>query len=182
VVTADEVRAVGLALPRAYERIVNRRWKLKVGQIVFAAFSRDETDMGFGFPKAERDGLIESDPETFFLPPASDLRYQWVCAHLDRLEHEEMRELVTDAWRMCSPKMLHELPELPAPAAAAWSAMDAGEWGELRPLLHPYLHWHDGELALRGRTIVLRHLQAHPTPRPPTEVEVRDGQLYRWSR
>ena len=93
-----------------------------------------------------------------------------------------MRELVVDAWRMCTPKMLHELPELPAPAAAAWAAIDAGEWGELRPLLHPYLHWHDGDVALRGRTHVLRHLQQVPTPRPPTEVEVRDGQIYRWSR
>ena len=181
-VTADDVRAVGLALPRAYERMVNRRWKLKVGQIVFTAFSRDETDMGFGFPKAERDGLIESDPETFFLPPPSDLRYQWVCAHLDRLEHDEMRELVIDAWRMCTPKMLHELPEMPVPTAAAWRALDAGEWGELRPLLHPYLRWHDGDLSLRGRTNVLRHLQQAPTPRPPTEVEVRDGQIHRWSR
>ena len=53
-----------------------------------------------------------------------------------------MRELVTDAWRMCVPKMLQDVPELPAPAVAAWAAMDAGEWGELRPLLHPYLHWH----------------------------------------
>ena len=44
--------------------------------------------MGFGFPKAERDGLIASDPETFFLPPTSDLRYQWVCAHLDRLDDD----------------------------------------------------------------------------------------------
>ena len=128
-VTADEVRAVGLALPRAYERMVRGRWKLRVGQIVFAAFNKDETDMGFGFPKAERDGLIESDPDTFFLPPTSDLRYQWVCAHLDRLDHEEMREFVTEAWRMCTPKMLHELPEQPAPTAAAWTAMDAGEWG-----------------------------------------------------
>ena len=93
-----------------------------------------------------------------------------------------MRELVTDAWRMCTPKMLHELPELPAPAAAAWAAMDAGEWGELRPLLHPYLHWHDGDVALRGRTNVLRHLQQVPTPKPPTDVEVRDAQIYRWSR
>jgi len=182
VVTADDVRAVARGLPRAYEVMVNRRWKFRVGQIVFVAFSRDETDVGFGFPKAERDGLIESDPETFFLPPTSDLRYQWVCAHLDRLDHDEMLELVTDAWRMCTPKMLHDLPELPAPAAAAWAAMDAGEWGELRPLLHPYLHWHDGDLRLRGRTNVLRHLQAHPTPRPPHQVEVRDGQLYRWTR
>ena len=171
VVTADDVRAVGLALPRAYERMVRGRWKLRVGQIVFAAFSKDETDMGFGFPKAERDGLIASDPETFFLPPTSDLRYQWVCAHLDRLEPDEMRELVTDAWRMCTPKMLHDLPELPAPAAAAWAAMDAGEWGELRPLLHPYLHWQ------RPRRGAARpHQRAAPPPAgPDPEAADRGG-------
>src|SRR3954468_756652 len=181
-VTADDVRRVGLALPRTYEFFTGGRYKLKVRQIVYAAFSKDEADLGFGYPKDARDGLIESDPETFFLPPTSDLRYQWVCAHLDRLDQVEMRELVTDAWRMCTPKMLHDLPELPAPAAAAWSAMDAGEWGELRPLLHPYVRWRDGEVALRGRSNVLRHLQQVPTPRPPAEVEVRDGQVYRWSR
>jgi hypothetical protein len=182
VTDADAVRRVALALPRSYEVQVRGRWKLRVKQIVYCAFSRDERDIGFGFPKAERDGLIASDPETFFLPPTSDLRYQWVCAHLDRLDDAEMRELVTDAWRMCTPRMLHELPEQPAPTAAAWAAMDAGEWGELRPLLHPYLHWYDGEVSLRGRTNVLRHLQDVPTPKPPTEVEVRDGQVYRWRR
>ncbi len=141
--TADDVRRVALALPRAYERMVRGRWKLRVGQIVFCAFSQDETQMGFGFPKAERDGLIASDPETFFLPPAGDLRYQWVCAHLDRLDDDEMRELVVDAWRMCTPRMLHDVPELPEPTAAAWSAMDRSEWGELRPLLHPHVHFQD---------------------------------------
>jgi hypothetical protein len=182
VTTADDVRRVGLALPRAYERFIGGRWKLKVKQIVFVAFSKDERDMGFGFPKAERDGLVASDPETFFLPGASDLRYQWVCAHLDRLDDEEMRELVTDAWRMCTPQMLHELPDMPAPTAAAWSVVDAGEWADLRPLLHPYVHFEDGHVRLRGRSSLLAHLQAHPTPRPPTEVEVRDGQVYRWRR
>ena len=126
-VTSDDVRRVGLALPRTYEAQVRGRWKLKVKQIVYVAFSRDELDMGFGFPqgRARRPGR-RRDPETFFLPPTSDLRYQWVCAHLDRLDQDEMRELVTDAWRMCMPQMLHELPELPAPTAAAWAAMDAG--------------------------------------------------------
>jgi hypothetical protein len=182
VVIADDVRAVGLALPRAYEVVVRGRWKLRVGQIVFAALSKDERDLGFGFPKTDRDGLIAADPATFFLPPTSDLRYQWVCAHLDRLDHAEMRELVVDAWRMCTPKMLHDLPEQPAPTAAAWAAIDAGEWGELRPLLHPYLHWHDGDVALRGRSQVLAHLRQAPTPKPPAHVEIRDGQVYRWSR
>ena len=180
--TADDVRRVGLALPRTYEREVRGRWKLKVKQIVYVAFSRDELAMGFGFPRAERDGLVASDPETFFLPPTADLRYQWVCAHLPRLGEDEMRELVTDAWRMCVPAMLHDLPELPAPAAAAWAAIEAGEWAEVRPLLHPQLLWSDGALILRGRSNVLEHLRAHPTPRPPLDVEVRNGQIHRWTR
>ncbi len=181
-VTADDVRRVGLALPRAYERQVRDRRKLKVGQIVFVAFSTDEQEMGFGFPRAERDGLVGSDPETFFLPPASDLRYQWVCAHLARLDAEEMRELVTDAWRMCVPAMLHDLPEMPEPTAAAWDAMDSGRWDELRGLLHPDIRFTDGDLAIRGRTALLAHLRAHPTPRPPRDVDVRDGQVHRWTR
>ena len=179
---ADAVRRVALRLPRSYEVQVRGHWKFRVKQIVFCAFSRDERDFGFGFPKAERDGLIASDPETFFLPPPSDLRYQWVCAHLDRLDDQEMRELVTDAWRMCVPKMLHELPELPAPAAEVWDLVEQQEWGEVRPLLHPHVHFDDGGTRLRGRSNLLTHLREHPTPRPPTEVEVRDGQLHRWIR
>jgi hypothetical protein len=181
-VTADDVRRVGLALPRTYEFFTGGRYKLKVRQIVYAGFSKDETLMGFGYPKDARDGLIESDPETFFLPPARDLRYQWVCAHLDRLEPDEMRELVTDAWRMCTPQMVHDLPEMAPPTAAAWNALDSEDWDELMPLLHPYLHFTDGAVALRGRKNVLDHLRSHPTPKPPTEVEIRDGQVYRWTR
>lgn len=179
---ADAVRRVGLALPRVYEREVRGRWKLKVKQIVFVAFSRDEKQIGFGFPKAERDGLVASDPQTFFLPGQADLRYQWVCARLDRLDEDEMRELVTDAWRMCTPQMLHDLPDLPAPTARAWDLVEKQEWHDVRPLLHPYLHFDDGHVSLRGRNQVLDHLQGHPTPKPPIEVEVRDGQVYRWRR
>jgi hypothetical protein len=180
--TADAVRRVGLALPRVYEREVRGRWKLKVKQIVFVAFSRDETQMGFGFPKAERDGLVASDPETFFLPGRADLRYQWVCAHLDRLDDDEMRELVVDAWRMCTPKMLHDLPDQPEPTARAWELMERQEWHDLRGLLHPHLRWQDRDLVLRGRSKVLEHLAGQPTPKPPTDVEIRDGQVYRWQR
>ncbi|MBZ5736646.1 MmcQ/YjbR family DNA-binding protein [Nocardioides mangrovi] len=181
-VTADDVRGVGLALPRTYEFFTGGRAKLKVRQIVYVGFSRDETAMGFGYPKDARDGLIESAPDTFFLPSTSDLRYQWVCAHLDRLDGEEMRELVTDAWRMCTPKMLHDLPEMPPPTARAWNAIDSQEWAEVKELLHPYLHFTDGATQLRGRVDVLAHLRDHPIPKPPTDVEIRDGQVYRWTR
>ena len=179
---ADAVRRVAAALPRAYEVEVRGRWKFRVGQIVFVGFSKDEEQIGFGFPKLERDALIASAPDTFFLPPTSDLRYQWVCGHLAAIGDDEMSELVTDAWRMCVPAMLHDLPELPPPVAEVWSLLDQDAYADAAPLLHPSLHWHDRDVELRGRNKVLAHLRHHPRPRPPREAEVKDGQVYRWVR
>lgn len=180
--TVEAVRAVGLALPRSREVFVRDRRKFRVGAIVYAAFSADERTLGFGFPKEERDALVASDPDTYFLPRASDLRFHWVCAHLERLDDELVRELVVDAWRMTVPRMLHHLPDLPPPTAAAWRALEDHDWVELRPLLHPYLHWQDRDVTLRGRVQVLAHLAEQSRPRPPTEVEIRDDQIYRWTR
>lgn len=96
---------MALELPRAYEAIVADRIKFRVGRIVFVAFSRDESIMGFGFPREERDALVASEPAKFRLPSrTSDLRYQWVEAVCEELDVAELRELVTDAWRMCVPK------------------------------------------------------------------------------
>jgi hypothetical protein len=104
VVTAEDVRGLALSLPRAYEALVRDRVKFRVGRIVFIAFSRDEETMGFGYPKEEREALITGEPEKFFLPPLSDLRYHWVCVRLAAVDYDEVRELVVDAWRMVVPK------------------------------------------------------------------------------
>lgn len=103
-VTADDVRGFASTLPRAYEALVRDRVKFRVGRIVFLALSRDETEMGFGYPKEERDALIAGDPEKFHLPVPSDLRYNWVRVWLSAIDRDEMRELVLDAWRMAVPK------------------------------------------------------------------------------
>jgi hypothetical protein len=112
-VTVDDVRAFAMTLPRTTEALVRDRIKFRVGRIVYVAFSRDETLMGFGFPKDERDALIASEPHKFQLPPTSDLRYQWVVARMDALDVDEMRELVLDAWRICVPKKVSALVEGP---------------------------------------------------------------------
>jgi hypothetical protein len=104
VVTIDDVRALASTLPRAYEAVVRGRLKLRVGRIVFVAFSHDETMMGFAFPKEEREALVESEPDKFLLPRTSDLRYNWVVVRLEAIDEDEMRELVLDAWRMVVPK------------------------------------------------------------------------------
>ena len=107
-VTIDDVRALALRLPRSYEALVGGRVKFRVGRIVYLSFSRDETVMGFAFPKDERDWLIGGSPDKFMLPSRGDLRYNWVLARLAALGRSEMEDLVTDAWRMVVPKRLAE--------------------------------------------------------------------------
>jgi hypothetical protein len=103
-VTIDDARAIADTLPRSYEALVRGSVRFRVGQIVYAAFSQDETVMGFGFPKEEREALVASEPDKFLMPGPSDLRYRWVCVRLDAIDVGELRELLLDAWRMCVPK------------------------------------------------------------------------------
>ena len=105
-VTVDDVRAFVAGFPRSYEAYVYGRVKFRVGQIVYVAFSRDETTMGFAFPKEEREWLVGTEPEKFSLPSESDMRVNWVHVRLAAIDVAEMRELVYDAWRMVVPKFV----------------------------------------------------------------------------
>jgi hypothetical protein len=117
VITVDDVREYVRDFPRSYEVVVHGRIKFRVGQIVWLAFSRDETVMGFAFPKEERDMLVETHPDKFMPPGRSDMRFNWVLARMDALEPDEMREYALDAWRMVVPKKV-------------WTAFSAGPAGD----------------------------------------------------
>jgi hypothetical protein len=107
-VTVDDVRAVASGLPRAYEVVVRGRLKFRVKQIVFLAFSKDGETMGLGFPKDWRRAVVEAEPEKFSLPGESDLRFNWIHVRLAALDHEEMRDLVENAWALCVPNYVVE--------------------------------------------------------------------------
>ena len=103
-VTIEDVRALAMSLPRTTEGLVRDQVKFRVGRIVYLAFSPDESVMGFGFPKEEREALVASEPDRFMMPSRGDLRYHWVLVRLAAIDADEMRELVLDAWRMVVPK------------------------------------------------------------------------------
>ena len=103
-ITVADVRAVALALPRTEEHLIRDHVKFRIGRIVYVSISPDEAAMGFGFPKEERAALVAAEPGKFSLPRLSDQRFHWVHARMAALSPDEMRELVTDAWRMCVPK------------------------------------------------------------------------------
>lgn len=105
-VTLDDVRAFASGLPRTTEGVAGGRVKFRIGRIVYLDFSRDETVMGFAFPKEWRETLIGSDPEKFVMPRTSDLRYNWACVRLAAIDRAEMEELVLDAWAFVVPQKL----------------------------------------------------------------------------
>ena len=115
----EDLRPLGTELERSDAVYVRGMLKFRVRQIVYVAFSRDETVMGFAFPREERAALVASDPDTFRLPSTADLRFNWVQADLAALDSGEARELVVDAWRLVVPKKLSRAYDVVHPRGPA---------------------------------------------------------------
>jgi hypothetical protein len=111
----DDVRALGTELERSYPVYIRGRLKFRVGQMVYVAFSLDESVMGFAFPKEERAALVGGNPRKFQMPSDSDLRFNWVHADLAAVEPAEAREFVVDAWRMVVPAKVSRAYDLAHP-------------------------------------------------------------------
>jgi hypothetical protein len=141
-VTVDEVRAFAMTLPRTTEALVRGRAKFRVGRIVYLAFSRDETEMGFAFPRDWRQALVGSAPEKFMMPSPSDLRYNWALVRLAAIDAGEMRELVVDAWAMVVPKRVaaayrrlsEERYDRPACLTTRSSRIACANWSAANPV------------------------------------------------
>ncbi len=105
-VTAEQVRQVAMSLPRTTEGLVRDSVRFRIGRIVYACMSPDETALGFAFPKEERSALIAAEPQKFFLPLRSEQRYNWVECWMVGLGPTEMREYLIDAWCMVVAKRI----------------------------------------------------------------------------
>ena len=102
--TADDVRRIAGPLPRTDIVLVRDRVKFRIGRIVYASLSPDETLLGFAFPKEERADLVASEPDVFLMPIRSDERYNWVRLRLVAVHEDRLREIIVDAWLMVVPK------------------------------------------------------------------------------
>ena len=80
-VTIDDARAIVAPLPRSYEALVRDQVKFRVGQIVYAAFSRDETTTGFGLSRLR---TIRHASRLLRNPAKRFGRCQWLAVAGDR--------------------------------------------------------------------------------------------------
>lgn len=104
VVTFDEFRAMGLALPQAHERITwGTNVTLRFGEKMFAVGAPESTHISVKASREDQEALVATDPETYSVAPYVG-RFGWVRVALDRIDPEELRELVTEAWRRTASK------------------------------------------------------------------------------
>ena len=103
--TEDDVRRIALSLPETFEKpwfntpgfrvkdkgFLRIRSEAEGGLVIFVA------DLG------EKDALLASDPAKFFTTPHYD-GYPAVLVDLAAIDVDELRELITDSWRLKAPK------------------------------------------------------------------------------
>ena len=99
----DTVRKLALALPEASEQETWGQPTFRVRKRIFVMFSDEEREAWVKSTHDEQRALVQMDPDTFFVPPYVGPS-GWVGVRFRTVDREEMRELVTEAWRMTAPK------------------------------------------------------------------------------
>ncbi|MGA5816240.1 MmcQ/YjbR family DNA-binding protein [Kitasatospora sp. NPDC094028] len=104
-VTFDEFRALALALPEAAQEPTWEIETLRVRHKIFAMGAPEGDSVTVKATPADQAELLAAEPEVF-----SSARYVgrhgWVSVRLDLVDPEELRDLVTEAWRLTAPKRL----------------------------------------------------------------------------
>jgi hypothetical protein len=70
---------------------------------MFMAMNDEATSVTVKASKEAQAALVGSEPETFSVP-AYVGQHGWVAVRLDRVDPEELAELIDEAWRTTAPK------------------------------------------------------------------------------
>jgi hypothetical protein len=85
---------------------------MKVGGKGFVRL-KERMDDVIAFPSEEKEILLATDPAKYFTTPHYETGGDWLLANLSKVPKAELREILTDAWRLCAPpKVLKAHPDL----------------------------------------------------------------------
>jgi hypothetical protein len=101
----DTVRRFAMSFPEAEERETWETATFRVRNRIFMMFSERERHAWVKSSRDEQQALVFQDPDTFFVPPYVGPS-GWVGVVIRTVDPVEMRELMTEAWRMTAPKRL----------------------------------------------------------------------------
>jgi hypothetical protein len=102
----DVLQKVLLGLPGVEE---HEGWAgqpvFKVRNKSFVYMSEDESSLHLKALREEQEALVAEDPEVYS-PSWASGRFAWLTVDIAAADDQELRELVTEAWRLSAPKYL----------------------------------------------------------------------------
>ncbi len=101
-VTFDKVRVLALVLPKAEEGTSYGTPGFKVGGTLFARFHQDGESLVVRIDQNERSMRIKADPQTYYITDHY-LNYPWILVRIASVDHDDLRELLEEAWRLSAP-------------------------------------------------------------------------------
>ncbi|MEU9041331.1 MULTISPECIES: MmcQ/YjbR family DNA-binding protein [unclassified Kitasatospora] len=104
-VTFEEFRAMALALPETAQEPTWDIETLRVHGRIFTMGSPDGDRVTVKASPEDQAELLAAEPEVFSSAPYVG-RHGWVSVRLDLVDPDELRDLVTEAWRRTAPKRL----------------------------------------------------------------------------
>lgn len=99
---AESVRKLALRLPEAVEQETWGTPTFRIRKRIFVMLSDQGREAWVKTTHDEQRALVAMDPETFFMPPYVGPS-GWVGVKIRTVDPTEMRELVTEAWRLTAP-------------------------------------------------------------------------------
>jgi hypothetical protein len=106
-VTENDVRAVALSLPATTEKPSYGTPGFRVKDRLFARLREEGDLLVWVADEGEKRGLVASEPDKFFTTPHYD-GHASVLVRLAAVDEAELRELLTESWRLRAPKKLAE--------------------------------------------------------------------------
>jgi hypothetical protein len=101
----DTLKRLALALPEAIEQETWGTPTFRVRKKIFAMLAEGQREAWVKSTHDEQLALTQMDPATFFVPPYVGPS-GWVGVRFRTVDRDEMRELLTEAWRLTAPKRL----------------------------------------------------------------------------
>ena len=104
-IRASTVRRFALSLPEAEERETWETATFRVRGKIFVMFTERERHAWIKSEHDEQRALVAMDADAWFVPPYVGPS-GWVGAVLSKVDGDEVRELIVEAWRLTAPKRL----------------------------------------------------------------------------
>jgi hypothetical protein len=106
-VSENDVRAVALSLPATTEKPSYGTPGFRVKDRLFARLREEGDLLVWVADEGEKRGLVASEPDKFFTTQHYD-GHASVLVRLAAVDEAELRELLTESWRLRAPRKLAE--------------------------------------------------------------------------